>query len=67
MAFSFALPRIFGYSSFVESINDSVAGKWVEWEVGEHDFEVWLFNRIYIVVSNERYYEHQVKRGNDPD
>lgn len=63
MVIAVTLPEIFGYSVFIENGNYPSSGKLLDWEVGKADTNIWIAERIHIVVSNERYYRNRQKKS----
>lgn len=61
MVIAVTLPEIFGYSIFIENGNFPCAGKKLDWEVDKADTDIWIAERLHIVVSNERYYRNKHK------
>lgn len=49
-------PILFGRSMFIETLNNPVSGKLLDWEHDITDTEIWVAGRLHIIVSNERYY-----------
>jgi len=48
----FSIKRLFGYGVYVELMSWKASDKLIETERTEHDWEAWLFGRLYIVISN---------------
>jgi len=59
MKIAITLPVIFGYRVFFETFNYAPSGKLLDWERNNADTEVWVADKLHIVISNERYYQNK--------
>lgn len=57
MVIAITLPVIFGYRVFIETINNPVTDKLLDWEVDVADTDIWIADKLHIVISNERHYK----------
>lgn len=53
----FSIERFMGFGIFVELLPKRLTDKLVETVRTEHDLELWLFGRVYVVISNEEAYD----------
>lgn len=49
-----SITYLFGFGIWSELLERRVSDKWIETESDGINYEVWLFGRMYIVISNER-------------
>jgi hypothetical protein len=52
-----SIERFMGFGIFVELLPNRVTDTLVETAKTEHDIELWLFGRVYVVISNEKAYD----------
>lgn len=59
----FSIERFIGFGIFVELLPNQVTTSFVKTTMTEHDIELWLFGRLYVVISNEKAYDTAHNRG----
>ena len=68
MKLALCSPRVFGYRVFIETINSK--GPLFELHKEGFDMEIWLMNKLHIIISDEVGFElsrqrTEVGKGND--
>jgi len=53
----YKITRLFGYDFHVEILERRVTKQLIDTVRSKYNYEMWLFGRVYIVISNERAYQ----------